>query len=370
MNSNQKIALLKPDHLGDLILSIPAISKFISEFKNVTLLCSPYTAGLAHALWPSLETKEVNFPHLQKGNTTGAPPEASLLDEFDWVISLRKDPMVQRWLDQKSFQRTISTEFSTELHETRIQKNLLYTLVGPYSRTGHFFQRGAPEFPTDPQRIGLCISAGYSANRWPISYWKSLGELIQKDRRKVFLIGGPSERSEMQLLASWLNLSNEAIIEGSADLPAFWGRVGACCDVVIASDSGTAHLCSKVVPILSIFGPSPFRRYAPFGKHNRVITLDLTCSPCTQFDQSLVNLCLSRECIQSIQPEKVMKALFLPGPSSSVGVDRLRLGASLSLFFGVSHLPDPILPILPQGKTNKFYSLTRRYSKTAPYGPA
>ena len=80
----------------------------------------------------------------------------------------------------------------------------------------------------------------------------------------------------------------------------------AAADWVVASDGGAGHLCSLAVPILSIFGGSPFRRYAPFGRRNRLMTQELPCSPCCQYMSRAINGCLSIECLVGITPRQVL----------------------------------------------------------------
>src|SRR5262249_46208618 len=133
-----------------------------------------------------------------------------------------------------------------------------------------------------PQSVGLCIAAGFFANSWPAAHWVALGRQLAARGHRLSVICGPSETEQAQLIARAIGLADRAVIRGDDDHPGFLARVAEL-DWVIASDGGTAHLCSLVSPVLSIFGGSPFRRYAPFGRWNRLLTLELPCSPCCQY---------------------------------------------------------------------------------------
>ncbi len=122
---------------------------------------------------------------------------------------------------------------------------------------------------------------------------------------------------------------------GSADFAAFVATV-ADLDLVIATDGGTAHLCALGAPVLSVYGPSPFRRYAPFGLHNRLVTRDLSCSPCCQYAAHLVNSCLSNECMTAISPGTVAGLALKAQRLGKAGVKRL--APDLKVFQGPSHL--------------------------------
>ena len=130
-------------------------------------------------------------------------------------------------------------------------------------------------------------------------------------------------------------LGPERVIVGDQDYAGFVAAVGEL-DLVVASDGGTAHLCSKAAPILSIFGSSPYRRYAPYGGWNRILHQRLSCSPCIQYDSRRVNGCLSVECMAAVTAADVVSALELrPAPRLAAAMVPVRDG--LMLLRGVSH---------------------------------
>jgi len=59
-------------------------------------------------------------------------------------------------------------------------------------------------------------------------------------------------------------------------------------DLVVAAYCGTANLCSLRKTIVSVFGSSPWRRYAPFGADNALPTRYEPCTP-VQFSTIEVN---------------------------------------------------------------------------------
>jgi heptosyltransferase-2 len=194
-------------------------------------------------------------------------------------------------------------------------------MTGPYDRAALFSEQREFTFPENPHKVGLCISAGFTNNSWPAVYWLELASLLRARSIEVFLIGGPMEASLLKMLSSFLKLDANRVIQG--DRQYRFLEIVRSLDLVIASDSGTAHLCSLAAPMLSIFGPSPFRRFAPFGNHNRVLTYDLKCSPCSQFHPHILNECHSRECLSLILPRHVLEALdhgLGAGPSNASAI--------------------------------------------------
>jgi ADP-heptose:LPS heptosyltransferase len=80
-------------------------------------------------------------------------------------------------------------------------------------------------------------------------------------------------------------------------------------DLIVATDSGTAHLASLVRPIVSLFGGSPWRRFAPLGRYNVILSRRYPCSPCYQFMRNAFNLCHTQECLNNLFPEQVEACL-------------------------------------------------------------
>ena len=69
-------------------------------------------------------------------------------------------------------------------------------------------------------------------------------------------------------------------VSGSLDLPALAALL-ARLDLFITGDTGPMHLAAAVgAPIVALFGPSNPKRYGPIAAHQRVIRIDLPCSPC------------------------------------------------------------------------------------------
>jgi ADP-heptose:LPS heptosyltransferase len=54
-------------------------------------------------------------------------------------------------------------------------------------------------------------------------------------------------------------------------------------DLLVTGDTGPMHLASAVgTPLVALFGPADPRRYGPRSPHQRVLRVDLPCSPCGQ----------------------------------------------------------------------------------------
>lgn len=300
-----RVAILKPDHLGDLILASPAINVLSNRLSDVTLLVNETTLALAKFLFPQVRLESIQFNHLCKSNKANHRPQ---LTGFDTIIALRSDPIISiDWLKSQC-SNVFQVQNTKGRHEAECQRDLVRTIVGDYNPLSFF---GCPALKGEkkiPNSVGLSIACGHSSNSWPIVYWASLAQKLKRMGKVVYLIGGPQESTELQLLARLASLPSDQILLGSQDFSLFL-KVIATIEVVIATDSGTAHICSLVTKIFSIFGPSEHSRYRPLGEANHVISLNLNCSPCLQFAKDKMNYCISRECLSSMTPNLIFKEL-------------------------------------------------------------
>lgn len=323
-------AILKPDHLGDLVLASPAIRAICRRHRDVTLFVNSGSRGLARYLFgDTLEIRCVDFRHLSRRPTETIDPRcfARELDEYEFVFCLRDDPVLRAMLDDVTAPHRVVSG-SHFMHETTSHQQAVAEIVGPYSRS-ELFSESRIIWPTAPATVALCVAAGFPTNRWPNARWVELADWLIRDGRSIVLVGGPGESDDLKILSLLLARIPHRIIQGSDDFGEFLDALDDV-DLVVASDGGTAHICSLRKPVCSIFGSSPWRRYAPFGRDNVLATRDEACSPCVQFSSEEVNGCLTRECMGAILPRQVAEVV------RSNGLD-FSLVRGLRVERGVSH---------------------------------
>lgn len=307
-----RVAVLKPDHLGDLVLAAPAIAALRRRYPQLTLLCHPDTVPLARHLFSSLGLQPITLPHLDRTRSVSpdARPLRSCQGRFDLLVALRWDNHIREQLEDAEIPYYGSERDGLDVHVAVEQRDLLAPLTGSYDllRSYQYAELGRRAFPSHPRTIGLCPAAGFSLNAWPLSHWLRLAERLADRGMDLVLLGGPNERTSLRILCDALAASTgkaSRVLIGDENFRGFLQAVACAVDLVIASDSGSAHLASLVVPVLSLFGGSPWRRFAPLGPNNAIVTRELPCSPCPQFDRRLMNTCVTRECLANLLPEQV-----------------------------------------------------------------
>lgn len=135
----------------------------------------------------------------------------------------------------------------------------------------------------DVSRVAVIVPGA----RWPNKRWTAEGfaavavRLRAEDGLEPVLAGEGAEIPETEAVSR--------LVPGGAVSVA--GRTGirelaallAAARVVVANDSGPAHLAAAVgTPVVAIFGPTVEAfGFAPRGEHVRVVSRDLPCRPCT-----------------------------------------------------------------------------------------
>ena len=321
-----KLAVLKPDHLGDLVLSSPAIRAMAAAHPDLVLFVASGSLALARALFPALALEAFDLPHL----TRGASPAADLPDlkRFDAVAMLRRDGVLTpEWARLRTRRFAMSAD-GHDLHQSLLDYGVAREFAAPYDIDALYYGQRAPDVArragAPPQRVGLAIGSGFHANTWPLVRWIELGRRLRARGLEVTVVQGPGEAAAGAVLRS--QVRGAGLLSCGDDFDRLFGAVSAL-DLVIASDGGSAHLCATAAPMISIFGPSPLRRYAPLGPWNRALSQELSCAPCLQYDARLVNGCLSVECMAAITAQDVLAAMDAPFAAGATSV--LRPGLTL-----------------------------------------
>jgi ADP-heptose:LPS heptosyltransferase len=327
-----RVGILKPDHLGDLVLAAPAITALRRRFPDLTLFCHPKNLDLAAELYPGLPARPLLLPHLDKDlmPDTEARARVRLLREAaDLLICLRWDDYVERLLDRLNIEFQAPGPVPHDLHVAVEHHGTVSPFTGPYDILSSYTYGGCGtprEHTASVMAVGLCISAGFRLNSWPLCHWLELAERLSRRGLRIVLIGGPAEMTRLEVLAGRLADclgERPEMVVGSSDFRTTLRRLHDAVDLIVATDSGTAHLAALVRPVVSLFGGSPWQRFAPLGRHNAILTRRYPCSPCIQFSRAAVNTCHTQECLANLFPRQVEACLevYLSGRELAEGVE-------------------------------------------------
>ena len=128
--------------------------------------------------------------------------------------------------------------------------------------------------------IAVVMGSSWDSKDWNFSgYHNFVQYIIETQNRHVVLLGGNSQMKLAADLVEKLNspnvidLTGNSLLEMTAVLKAAAAAVG--------PDSGPGHLAAAVgTPYVTLFGPTPAKRHAPYGCEHLVVQSSLNCAPC------------------------------------------------------------------------------------------
>ncbi|MEQ8186742.1 MAG: glycosyltransferase family 9 protein [Candidatus Eremiobacterota bacterium] len=351
--SIKKILLVKLDHIGDVILGLPAIKILRRKFpdSHITVLCGPWAK-------PLLETvKEIdniicfNFFHekSEKGEKFLEKTELEILKEtllsmnFDLAIDLRRFSDTREILNISgavykagysskdcsvslniSLNGDILKDVPRQLWKPHISVQLCELIMSVPSVHTINYEYILPELsfeediPEDIKSIIMETSfiaaihpgSGTTMRCWPPSYFAALIDLLAKKYKgKIFLFGGKEEINLIEeIMALSVYKDNVISLAGILDLKQFMSVLKHC-NIFIGNNSGPGHIAGVLgVPLLIIFSGHVLpHEWQPYGEKSLVIYRDTFCSPCYKL---LPEDCpFDLKCLKKISPEKVLDGI-------------------------------------------------------------
>ena len=132
--------------------------------------------------------------------------------------------------------------------------------------------------------VGIHVSGGRAIKQWtrtgsPTSRARSIDDRRRHDRADRTRDRSRAGRRREARAAARQRRSIRRATSTCSTLAAVLERL----DLLVTGDTGPMHLAIAVgTPVVAVFGPSDPARYAPRGPRDRVVRIDLPCSPCNR----------------------------------------------------------------------------------------
>jgi ADP-heptose:LPS heptosyltransferase/glycosyltransferase involved in cell wall biosynthesis len=329
LNRRLQILLIKLDHMGDFVLSIPAIMKLKEKFKDADI-------DIIVGEWNVLLAKKLNaFRNIYVYNFYAAKssllPEEKIREEkellknlpgYDIAIDLRR-PYDTRFLlakipatlkvGYKSFSdcdKEIDICLDAEMDEkgkmienNRLSVSLqLLKLVDSIPIDVVNLPKFIEYKPTGKQ-IAIFPGAGVDSRQWPLEYFTQITrEILQRrwaDHVNVYL-----SNLEKELARPFLNIPDVKVFIG-LEFDEMLESLAAN-RLVIANNSFAPHLCSYLgIPTIAIYsGVETIREWGPPFGSVTIIYSDVSCLPCHDIAKNCPHDLI---CLKQITPEYVLK---------------------------------------------------------------
>jgi heptosyltransferase-2 len=168
--------------------------------------------------------------------------------------------------------------------------------------------RRALGLPLDVAPVIFCPGAEYGpAKRWPAQHFAAVARLIATPQDPVWLIGSAKDKAVGEEIwaaaeGTALNLCGRSSLEQAIDLIA-----SASC--VVSNDSGLMHIAAALDrPLVALYGSSSPTYTPPLSPHAKIVSRNLSCSPCFKRECPLGHL----DCLNGIPPHQVATMIAPP----------------------------------------------------------
>jgi heptosyltransferase-3 len=170
-----------------------------------------------------------------------------------------------------------------------------------------FFQSyGRPPFDQGGMKGGsefigaLNPGGGWYTKRWRIPQYAELGDALVKEfEAKILLVWGPGEEKDVRELQS--KMSQPSILLPQTSLKQL-GAIVKRCNLFVTNDSGPMHIAAAVgTPVVAIFGPTNPMLQGPVGSGHEIVRNErLDCLCCNYTDCPIGNPCMLELSVEEV----------------------------------------------------------------------
>jgi lipopolysaccharide heptosyltransferase II len=344
-----RILLVRPDHLGDVLLATPAMRALREARPAAELhaLVGPWSGDVLEPCEALDRVLTLPFPGFSR------TPNANLRSPYQlaWAtarqlrrigysaaVILRPDHWwgaLVAWLagipirvgydlpDVEPF-LTLALPWQAEhavLQNARLVERLTHgpldrealTLTYTVSAEDRAWAKGYMDeagLGDDERLIVIHAGAGAAIKHWEPAQWALVADrLARQARARIALTGGEAELQLTRAIAAQMQEKSPVMLAGETRI----GTLAAVLEraaLAMGPDSGPLHLAAAVgTPTVALFGPADPDEFRPWGPAQRhiVLTSDIGCRPCRILDwngDSLEN----HPCVREIRAERVVEA--------------------------------------------------------------
>ncbi len=315
----QRILVIEPGHLGDVLLLTPALTALRTALPaaQITVLVGPWARTLL-ARNPAVDAVlTCPFPGFVRGERGRFwQPYLLLLryaallraGRFDAAIVARDDhwwggllalaagvpqrvgaayPLLEPALSS-------ALPFDQQAHVTQQRLDLVaalthrpagapHTVFVPAPADGAWAAQWLAQHNAPARLVAVQPGSGGPAKLWPAQRWTRLIAQLATTA-DIVITGGPADMDTVAEITALLDAQAipYQVLVGATSL----GQLAALfqrCALVIGVDNGPLHIAvAQGVPTLQLFGPGSAQRFGPWGaaQRHRVLRAELWCAPC------------------------------------------------------------------------------------------
>ncbi len=311
----RRVLLMRLERIGDLLMVLDAIRDARAAWPDagIDLAVGSWNVPIARLIPEVTHLEVIDAPWLARG-TAGASYKAAIdlarqwrEKQYDLVLNFEPDIRSNflAWLTRAPRRFGYWTggggDFLTHAMAytptTHVSVNARQLIARASGRTPAFIEslppgrlQPPPEAQVAADRVlqghqgpfvGVHASGGRESKQWHVDRFAAVArELASSRHATIVLTGAENDRPLVDQVRAGLTGVPYIDASGTMDLPTL-GALLARLDLFITGDTGPMHLAAAVgAPVVALFGPSNPARYGPLGAYQRVLRIDLPCSPC------------------------------------------------------------------------------------------
>jgi ADP-heptose:LPS heptosyltransferase len=347
----KKILVVKLDHLGDVLLSLPAIRRLRQLFPDadITALVGNWSKSfLTHE--PAID-RVLTYDGFFSADSSKPPRLLAEKEKqeitkwlagyrFDLAIDLRRHTETREFLTLSCARYTagfanynefpwltIALPYERDQNMYHPRRHITQDLVSlvefvTAGSDGHLNTTFSAELqqsveslvkslaiPNNRLIIGVHPGVGQPIRRWPIEYFARFADLLcERLDASVLVFGTKSEKKLADGIISKMNHKDRAFsLAGKLSFNAFLYLLKKC-NLFVGNNSGPVHMAASLgVPTIGIYaGTSHVKEWGPIGPRALAVHLEVGCSPCYLVRPG--DCPYDIKCLQYIFPEQVWQA--------------------------------------------------------------
>lgn len=314
----RRIVIIKLDHIGDVILSIPAIASLRAHFPwaYMLMVVNPAAKSLAELIPYIDEIRCYNarfFDRAGKGRRLDIARGLCFARDmrkrgFDLIVDLRGSfaSLLYALIAKSSYRidrgtylilrklGRLKSEHEAEVNLDMLIRAGLHTQQTFRARglslnlsqqdldSADLLLRKRGEPGLKPYTVVIHPGGPTALKRWPVERYALLADqLFQEHDARIVLVGGGGEEQISQNIIS--AMAGRAIdLSGQTTLRQL-AAVLRKADLFIGNDSGPMHLAAACgIKVIGLFGPTSPQRFSPYGDYCIALRMEKNCPPCMQ----------------------------------------------------------------------------------------
>jgi heptosyltransferase III len=350
--SPRRVLLLRPDHIGDVLLTAPAVTLLRTSLPEarLTYLIGPWSADAARRGPPVDEVRILAFPGFTRRSQANLlAPYALLLREaarlrlarYDLAIAFKPDhwwgallalvagiplrvggatPETLPLLTHAYAPPADQPAAEQALGLARVALSAIAAQPAPLDDVRPFSVSVAARAEADAlwrtnglggqHVVAIQPAAGAPLKSWPIENWARLADSLSHQNLTVLIVGAPGDGPLVSAIGQRMTTRPLVAYGQSLDVSAALYQRSA---LVVTVDSGAGHLAASVgTPTVRLYGPAPVSVYGPWPPSPRQHVLQarqLRCVPCGDLEAPPCGARAQPACMLAITVEDVMNTV-------------------------------------------------------------